>query len=50
VCGASSYPGGLILGGPGYLAANRISEDLGVKKWWKPTPEIERYTHVYLDP
>jgi len=49
VCGASSYPGGLILGGPGYLAANRISEDLGGKKWWKPTPEMAKYTRRYLD-
>jgi phytoene dehydrogenase-like protein len=48
VCGASTYPGGLVLGGPGYLAANRVSEDLGVKKWWEPTPEMERYVKTYL--
>ncbi len=49
VCGASTYPGGLILGGPGYLAANRVAEDLGVKKWWKPTPEMEKYRRTYLE-
>ena len=49
VCGASTYPGGLILGGPGYLAANRIVEDMGAKKWWKPTPEMEKYTRTYLE-
>ncbi len=49
VCGASTYPGGLILGGPGYLAANKVAEDLGVKKWWKPTPEMEKYTRTYLE-
>ncbi len=48
VCGASTYPGGLVLGGPGYLAANKVSEDLGVKKWWEPTPEMERYVKTYL--
>ena len=48
VCGASTYPGGLVLGGPGYLAANKVAEDLGVKKWWKPTPEMERFTKTYL--
>jgi len=35
VCGASTYPGGLIIGGPGYIAANKIAEDMGVAKWWK---------------
>jgi phytoene dehydrogenase-like protein len=32
--GASCYPGGLVTFGSGYLAANTIAEDLGVKKWW----------------
>ncbi len=49
VCGASTYPGGLVLGGPGYLAANKVAEDLGVKKWWKPTKEMEQYTKTYLE-
>ena len=49
VCGASTYPGGLILGGPGYIAANKVAEDLGVEKWWKPTPEMEKYTRTYLE-
>jgi len=48
VCGVSTYPGGLVLGGPGYLGANRVAEDLGVAKWWKPTPEMERYLETYL--
>jgi len=49
VCGASTYPGGLVLGGPGYLAANKVAEEMGVKKWWKPTPEMERYVATYLE-
>ena len=49
VCGVSTYPGGLVLGGSGYLAANKVAEDLGVKKWWKPTPEMERFTKTYLE-
>ncbi|MFQ5665425.1 MAG: phytoene desaturase family protein [Candidatus Binatia bacterium] len=49
VCGASTYPGGLVLGGPGYLGANKVAEDLGVKKWWKPTPAMERYIKTYLE-
>jgi phytoene dehydrogenase-like protein len=48
-CGASNYPGGLVLGGPGYIGANRVAEDLGVTKWWKPTPEMERYIRTYIE-
>lgn len=48
-CGVSTYPGGLVLGGPGYIGANMVAEDLGVRKWWKPTPEMERYIKTYLE-
>lgn len=34
VCGASTFPGGLITFGPGYNAANKIAEDLGLERWW----------------
>ncbi len=37
--GASCHPGGLIILGPGYLAAGAVVEDLEVKKWWRE-PEI----------
>lgn len=37
--GSCTYPGGTILFGAGYLAANAVAEDLGIKKWW-PEPEI----------
>jgi phytoene dehydrogenase-like protein len=47
--GASNYPGGCVLGAPGYLGANRVAEDLGVKKWWKPTREMEKYVKTYLE-
>ncbi len=49
VGGASVYPGGLILGGPGYLAANKVIEDLGGNKWWGPTKEMEKYVKTYLE-
>ncbi|RJP81952.1 MAG: NAD(P)/FAD-dependent oxidoreductase [Desulfobacteraceae bacterium] len=35
VCGASVYPGGLVIAGPGYVGANVIAEDFGVKKTWE---------------
>jgi len=49
LCGASTYPGGLVLGGNGYLAANKVAEDLGAAKWWKPTKEMERYVKTYFE-
>lgn len=38
VCGASTYPGGMILGGGGYIGANLIAQDFGIEKSW---PELE---------
>ena len=49
VCGVSTYPGGLVLGGPGYLGAEKVCQDLDANKWWKPTKEMERYIKIYLD-
>lgn len=37
--GASTYSGGTVLMGPGYLTANAVAEDLGIKKWWSE-PEM----------
>ena len=42
LCGASCFPGGLATYGPGYNAANRISEDLGIDKWWKELETVKR--------
>jgi hypothetical protein len=42
------YPGGLIIGGPGYIAANTIAEDMGLKKWWKIPDNIKKYIETYL--
>ena len=38
-----------MLGRPGYLAANKVAEDMGVKKWWRPTPEIENCVKTHLE-
>lgn len=48
LCGASMYPGGLIIGGPGYIAANIIVEDMGVRKWWEIPENIKKYVDRYL--
>ncbi|MDM7999205.1 MAG: NAD(P)/FAD-dependent oxidoreductase [Dehalococcoidia bacterium] len=47
LCGASTYPGGMVTGGPGYIAANKVAEDMGLKKWWKPTKLMEKYIKTY---
>jgi len=39
VCGASVHPGGMVILGPGYNAAKRVAEDLGLQIWWK-VPEM----------
>ena len=41
VGGASCHPGGLVILGPGYVAAHTIMEDLGVER---PFPEAECVT------
>ncbi len=48
LCGASAYPGGLVTGGPGYVAVNKVAEDMGIKKWWTPTPEMEKFVKTYM--
>ncbi len=48
VCGASTYPGGLVIGGPGYCAANRLAEDMGVAKWWKIPDSVKQYVEAYI--
>jgi phytoene dehydrogenase-like protein len=37
--GSCTYPGGTVLLGAGYLAAEAVVEDLGINKWWEE-PEI----------
>ncbi len=32
--GSSTHSGGMITYGPGFNAAEKIAEDLGIKKWW----------------
>jgi phytoene dehydrogenase-like protein len=49
VCGVSTFPGGLVLGGSGYLAANKVADDMGVTKWWKPTAEMEKFQKTYME-
>jgi phytoene dehydrogenase-like protein len=34
MCGASTYPGGMILLANGYNAAGVIAQDLGINRWW----------------
>lgn len=40
--GACTYPGGTVLLGSGYLAANAVAEDFGIEKWWKEPESIVR--------
>jgi phytoene dehydrogenase-like protein len=35
LCGASTFPGGMVTFGPGYNAAKVVAQDLGLNIWWK---------------
>ncbi|MDI6796714.1 MAG: NAD(P)/FAD-dependent oxidoreductase [Desulfatibacillaceae bacterium] len=41
VCGASVYPGGMIIGGPGYIGANVLCAELDAKKNWDDPPQVK---------
>jgi phytoene dehydrogenase-like protein len=43
LAGSSCYPGGTVIWGAGYGAANAMAEDLGIDKWW---PESEIVTNA----
>ena len=40
VNGASTFPGGMVIFGAGYNAANVVAEDLGLEKWWKEPESV----------
>jgi len=42
VAGASVYPGGMVILGPGYNAARVVVEDLGAQVWWTPPDYVLR--------
>jgi phytoene dehydrogenase-like protein len=39
--GACTYPGGTILLANGYLAADAVCDELGIKKWWEPPDHVK---------
>jgi phytoene dehydrogenase-like protein len=50
LCGASAYPGGLVTGGPGYIAAGSVADDMEVDRWWTEPLSHRRYRETYLEP
>ncbi len=42
VGGASVYPGGMVLLGSGYGAANAVAQDMKISPWWKTPEYIEK--------
>ena len=40
--GSCTYPGGTVIFGSGYLAANAVAEDLGISKWWQEPEKVTR--------
>jgi phytoene dehydrogenase-like protein len=51
LAGASTYPGGMVVLGPGYNAARVVAEDLGGRVWWTaPDYVVRAREKKYLAP
>ena len=48
VCGASVYPGGMVIGGPGYIGANLIADDFGIDKPWQEPESVQKARAIGL--
>jgi len=47
--GASVFPGGCVIWGPGYNCANTVAEECGIEKWWKePDYVVEAREKGYI--
>ncbi|MEZ5171328.1 MAG: NAD(P)/FAD-dependent oxidoreductase [Acidimicrobiia bacterium] len=46
--GASMFPGGMVIGGPGYIAAQVICDDNGVKFPFERPDRLKRYLETYF--
>lgn len=46
--GASMFPGGMVIGGPGYIAAQVICEDVEVKFPFDKPDKVKRYVETYF--
>ncbi|MEW5946236.1 MAG: NAD(P)/FAD-dependent oxidoreductase [bacterium] len=42
LCGAGAYPGGMVIAGPGYIAAGAVADDLKADRWWRPPDYVTR--------
>jgi phytoene dehydrogenase-like protein len=50
LCGASTYPGGMVLLGGGYNAARVVAEDMGIDPWWSEPDYIVKAREIKLVP
>jgi phytoene dehydrogenase-like protein len=48
LAGACTHSGGMITYGPGFNAAERIAEDLGIQKWWPEPRGVREATDLGL--
>lgn len=49
LCGSCCHPGGTVTFAPGYICANIVAEDLGLKKWWSQPKYLEGFTTLKWD-
>ncbi|MEM4450514.1 MAG: NAD(P)/FAD-dependent oxidoreductase [Nitrososphaerota archaeon] len=48
MCGACTHSGGMITFGPGYCAAEKIADDLGIQKWWSEPEHVKKAKELGL--
>ncbi|MCZ7526323.1 MAG: NAD(P)/FAD-dependent oxidoreductase [Acidimicrobiia bacterium] len=48
LCGASMFPGGMVIGGPGYIAAHAVCEDTRTKFPFDLPGRVQRYLSTYF--
>lgn len=48
LCGASMFPGGMVIGGPGYIAAQIVCEDTRAKFPFDYPSHVQRYLQTYF--
>jgi phytoene dehydrogenase-like protein len=48
LCGASMFPGGMVIGGPGYVAAQIVCEDTRTKFPFEYPGHVQRYLETYF--
>lgn len=48
LCGASMFPGGMVIGGPGYISSHAVLDDLKIKFPYEYPEHVQQYLRTYF--